>query len=209
MSRLFIFLLFVLGLGDSFSSELYFTQVKVISPEPPHHFKRIYTHIRQNIEGNYVNIRADKGKETYGGISRVAHPNWYGWKYIDAAKPLKRHQVVKAAEHWVLDFYLNLWVREGFETIEDYQVALNLFDFRIHSSPKTVTKKVNRVLEELGCDPIVVRENWVDERFNRVEPSEFILRLKIQRLILFNYLVRNDKSQITFYEGWVKRLRDI
>jgi lysozyme family protein len=37
-------------------------------------------------EGRYANNPADKGGETYGGISRVNNPDWEGWKIIDAAK---------------------------------------------------------------------------------------------------------------------------
>lgn len=183
---------------------------KVYSSKPKErHFLYVYNHIRTNIEGNYVWHPRDKGGETYGGIARKIHPKWQGWEYVDAAKPLKRHDRVEAAEFYVMDWYLTLWVREGFEVIEDRTLALNLFDFRIHSSPRTVTKLTSRVLEQMGCEAVVVSENWVDDRFNRVDPVEFALRLKIQRLILFNHIVTNHPSQKVFYGGWCKRLSDI
>lgn len=37
-------------------------------------------------EGGYANHPADKGGETYRGISRKANPDWVGWKYIDEVK---------------------------------------------------------------------------------------------------------------------------
>jgi lysozyme family protein len=37
-------------------------------------------------EGGYVNDPADRGGETYNGISRRAHPDWKGWAVIDVHK---------------------------------------------------------------------------------------------------------------------------
>jgi hypothetical protein len=174
-----------------------------------HYFSGIYTYIRSSIEGNYVNHPMDKGEETYGGISRKLHPDWFGWKYVDNDQLKYRNKRIERAEPWVLDFYLTLWVREGFENIENKDLALNLFDFRIHSSARTVTKLTSKVLTEMGCEPIVVEADWVDNRFNRIDSKEFILRLKIQRLILFNNLVDANPTQMVFYTGWINRLENI
>lgn len=176
-----------------------------LSPKPQH-FLYVYNHIRTNIEGNYVWHPSDKGGETYGGIARRVYPSWSGWKYIDAAKPLKRHDKVEAAEYWVQDFYLDLWVKGGFYKIENLEVALNLFDFAIHSSPRTVELKVNRVLTKLGCDEVRVAGEWITDDFNRVPPREFALLLKIERIKLFNYLVTKDATQLAFYKGWLRRV---
>ena len=203
--RLLILLMMV---GPSNKLESFsFEEFKVYPSK--HNFPEIYSYIRTHIEGNYVDHPGDKGGETYGGIARKIHPLWYGWRHVDAAKPLESHDRVEAAETWVLAFYLDIWVAEGFENIEDKNLALNLFDFRIHSSPKTVTKKVNIVLLEMGCDPITMKGEWIDGRFNSLDPTEFSLRLKIQRLLLFNYLVNKDKSQLVFYKGWTDRLSNI
>lgn len=37
-------------------------------------------------EGGYVNDPKDSGGETILGVSRKAHPNWTGWKYVDIYK---------------------------------------------------------------------------------------------------------------------------
>lgn len=205
--RLFLLLIFLLG--DVGVREPLLRETYVYPSKPKeHHFPYVYQQIRK-LEGTYVNHPNDKGRETYGGISRKLHPKWQGWEYIDEAKPLERYDTVPRAEFWVLDFYLDIWIHEGFETIESRELALNLFDFRIHSSPRTVTKLTNRVLEQMGCEPVVVGEDWIDNRFNQVDPLEFALRLKIQRLLLFNYLAKKDKSQRVFIFGWYKRLETI
>src|SRR3546814_20874829 len=58
----------------------------------------------------------------------------------------------------------------------------------------------------MGCEPTKFGEDWIDDRFNQVEPVEFMLRLKIQRILLFNYLVTRHPSQKVFYSGWCKRV---
>ena len=37
-------------------------------------------------EGYYANVEGDRGGETYMGVARNLHPDWEGWKYIDAYK---------------------------------------------------------------------------------------------------------------------------
>ena len=37
-------------------------------------------------EGGYVNNIADKGQETFNGLSRVYNPDWEGWAKVDEAK---------------------------------------------------------------------------------------------------------------------------
>src|SRR3546814_16111313 len=106
------------------------------------------------------------------------HPGWEGWYVIDEVKNKQRHQLIPEVEFFVKDFYLSIWVREGFENIEDYSLALNLFDFRIHSSPRTVELFTTRVLTKMGCEPTKFGEDWIDDRCNQVEPVEFLLRLK-------------------------------
>lgn len=204
---LLIFLVFTgEGVGDLPVYTINLSKVYVV--EKPHHFSRVYEQIRQN-EGNYVNHPQDRGRETYAGISRRMFPQWQGWYEIDEAKPLQRFDSVASAEYYVKDWYLSKWVDGGFEKIEDFDVALNLFDFSIHSSPRTVELKVNRVLAIYGCDPIKVEGEWVPDSINTLPATEFILRLKIERLKLFNYLVRKDPSQIVFLRGWYKRIEQI
>lgn len=48
-------------------------------------FTKAYIKAIQN-EGGYVNNPADKGGETYKGISRKYHPNAKFWKTVDALK---------------------------------------------------------------------------------------------------------------------------
>lgn len=70
-------------------------------------FLPIHTATMRN-EGGYANNPADTGGETYKGVSRVMHPRWSGWKYVDGVKALTTPQPAygtTAYANWVK--YLN------------------------------------------------------------------------------------------------------
>jgi lysozyme family protein len=48
-------------------------------------FDRAMSQVKK-FEGGYVNNPADRGKETFRGVSRKSWPDWAGWPFIDAAK---------------------------------------------------------------------------------------------------------------------------
>ncbi len=48
-------------------------------------FEEALDHTLQ-FEGGYANDPADRGGETFRGISRVSHPDWPGWAEIDHYK---------------------------------------------------------------------------------------------------------------------------
>jgi hypothetical protein len=201
-------LLFLLIVGESELEVLPISNVNPSIVYKERHFNRVYEQIRSH-EGGYVFHPNDRGGMTYGGIARRLHPKWQGWYLIDQAQPLKRYDSVERAEWLVKDFYLTLWITGGYEKIENFDLALNLFDFAIHSSPRTVELKVNRVLAKYGCDPIRVQSEWIPDYINTLPANEFILHLKIERIKLFNYLVTKDPSQMVFLKGWYDRIEKI
>lgn len=175
------------------------------------HFNAVYDSLRK-WEGNYSNIPHDRGKETYGGITRRYNPDWYGWKYIDLEKSkyggsINRHHRVDNAELWVKDFYLDLWVKQGFNKIENFHLAYYLFDTRVNhnSSPRLI----NRVLIDMGYNRVEIRKNkeWIGNWINGLDSEEFISKLSHERMKLYHWLVRKDKSQKDFLEGWTKRAK--
>jgi len=48
-------------------------------------FEKAFSHT-MGFEGGYVNDPADRGGETFRGISRKSWPNWPGWALIDEVK---------------------------------------------------------------------------------------------------------------------------
>jgi hypothetical protein len=193
-------------------------------------FKTSYDKLRR-WEGNYVNHPNDKGGETYGGITRKYNPDWYGWKYING-KTLQRYDSVPEAEHWVLDFYLDIWVDEGFDQLENQELANVIFDLRIHTHKKRTCILINRALEEMGLPPIDYRQNqWVNQlksidiKSNLMSPPPilplpktifntdiceyFLIKLNKKRKQYYYNIVRNNESQRVFIDGWIKRSNSI
>lgn len=160
-------------------------------------------------ESYYANVPADKGGETYGGISRRFNPNWYGWRHIDAYKrkygPIPRYQRLPELDHWVLDYYLDIWVKEGFYEFKDQTIANYVFDLRINSQRKGVQLLCNS-LRKFGKDYDVNRlSNEVVLAINDVPAEAFLADLRRSRVSYYYGLVRRNSSQQQFIKHWLKR----
>lgn len=84
-------------------------------------------------EGGYNNNPNDKGGETYCGIARRYHNNWYGWKLIDAIKAkrtIKNEEIIKDADvvQAVYNFYIAQFNDKALHTINNTGVASLIFD---------------------------------------------------------------------------------
>lgn len=82
-------------------------------------------------EGGFklAHIEGDRGGQTYAGIARNVHPNWPGWRYIDA-NDLARVELTQS----VRDFYRSeFWNRIAGDAITHQAIAETLFDFAVNS----------------------------------------------------------------------------
>lgn len=169
-------------------------------------FYPAYQRIRY-FEGNYTHQKHDKGGETYGGVPRKYNKKWYGWKYIDKnRKKLKQNYYIAEAEFWVLDYYLDIWVKEQFYLIRNQDVANYVFDFRINSYHSAI-KRIQQILNDMGQKVEITSEmdiNTIDA-INRVDADVFLHKLKRSRIALYNKIVYRDTSQKIFYRTWVNR----
>ncbi len=162
----------------------------------------------RSYEGNYSHHPLDRGGETYGGIARKIYPNWYGWKHIDEKKgknKLPWNTRIEESEHWVLDFYLDLWVKEGWNELRDQELANYLFEFRANGT--VAIRIIQRSINECGGN--VELNNRMNEEMalaiNRI-PSERLLRtVRANRAKFYYNIVRRDKGQRVFLSHWLKR----
>lgn len=171
-------------------------------------FREAYEYVRR-FEGNYVNIRLDRGGETYGGITRKYNPEWYGWRYVDKY-PNIRHTFVPEAEFWVMDYYLTIWVKEGFYKIKNQQVANYLFDMRVHLSKYRAID----MLDKLGVDVDDESEwvpddrwewdggQWVKISINNID----LTKLSEIRKRYYLRIVERSPHQKIFIKGWLRRI---
>jgi len=91
-------------------------------------------------EGGYVNDPADRGKETYAGISRRFHPYWKGWKIIDQVKQGHGLKDIDARlkancrlQKMIKEFYkLVFWHSNNLGLIKDQHLAQCVYDTGVH-----------------------------------------------------------------------------
>jgi lysozyme family protein len=208
MKKLVILLLLLISC-NSHAPEKEIKEEKLI--EQYSDFKTAYLHIRK-WEGNYGKYWQDPGGETYGGIARNYNKDWYGWKIFDIYKSrreLKNGDNIPELEFWVIDYYLTIWLKDGYSKITNQKVATYLFDYR-NSGPIAYVH-TKRVLVNMGY--IIDTQSTIDDRFihiiNNVNPDLFVKNLQKIRMTYYVRTVKKHPEQLIFIEGWLNRVYDI
>ncbi len=104
-------------------------------------------------EGGYSNVKADRGKETFRGISRVYWPNWSGWSVIDEAKAKGENIDALTLElsGRVKEFYKSqFWNRFRGDDISEQAIAEELFDTAVNMGVHTAVKFLQYGLNKLN-----------------------------------------------------------
>jgi lysozyme family protein len=175
-------------------------------------FRTAYAYILKH-EGWYANVPGDRGKETYGGISRKYNPNWWGWRFIDEYKrnngPITRYTHFPELDFWVMDYYLDIWVKEEFYNLHHQNIANYVLDFRINGT--IGAKLVNKSLRELGMH--TTKENVIDSTtinaLNNINRRLFLNHLKNRRIHFYKSIAKRDTTQEQFLNHWIKRSKSI
>lgn len=95
----------------------------------------------------YTKTPGDSGGETWSGISRVANPNWKGWKILDAIPNKKHNQVINnpELEQLKLDLYRqNYWNPVWGDKIKKQEVANDMYDTAVNMGVATSIKLSER-----------------------------------------------------------------
>ena len=92
----------------------------------------------------YSETFKDPGGETYQGISRVFHPTWSGWNFIDEQKKsggIKWQIKFPQLEREVREFYKAVfWEPLALQTVNDQAVANSIMDLAVNlGAPKAIT----------------------------------------------------------------------
>lgn len=175
-------------------------------------FRTTLSYIKYH-EGWYANYKDDKGKETYCGITRRYSPSWYGWRHIDAYKrnygPLAAHQYLPELDLWITDYYLDIWIKEGFYRLKNQKTADYLFDFRINAGMGAFL--IKQTLREIGFKTNVDNKLTEDDilLINKLNQARFLKKVKSKRVWLYTYLAKSDTTQKKWLKGWMKRANKI
>ena len=164
-------------------------------------------------EGGYANLPADRGGETYAGITKKNFPTWSGWTIVNAANPKQGQIIVNSKlDALVGDFYKkNFWDVLKCDSFSKY-VAMNLCDFAINSGIKTAVKGFQSVINSLlptGAKTLVMDGeigNLTITAANKLNQQKLNDALLEYRKKFYQNIVANNPSQNVFLNGWLNRL---
>jgi len=186
------------------------------------------------IEGGYSNHKADKGGETYKGISRVHWPDWPGWDIIDEIKEnvergswegnMNRDNRLEA---YVASFYqYNFWDKQKCNQMPQ-EIADELFDTSVNMGTaygaeclQKALNKLNRnqrdypdIVVDGGIGPVTIgtlREYLKTSRFNtrnREKLVKWLLRwMNYYQLQRYDNITNANLEQEVFVPGWTERV---
>ncbi len=179
------------------------------------------------VEGGYSDRPADRGGETYRGISRRWHPEWRGWAIIDEMRKrcgadfpacLDRDDFLQAQ---VRGFYRReYWQRMRCDEMGRYVVASRVFDMAVNQGRKTSGRHLQEALNILGrpgwysplaldgiLGPVSMRAL---QTYWAREPEHRSARILERLLALYQgrtyiEILRSDVTQRENARGWVER----
>lgn len=149
-------------------------------------------------EGGYklTSIAADKGGQTYAGLSRVANPGWSGWIAIDRGDTPATEQVRAI-------YRANYWNPIKADEITKQSIANSLYDFAVNAGVRTAVKLAQVVVG-------VVPDGSIGPKtlasLNTVEEEFFKLAYAMAKVARYESIVSKDRSQDKFLLGWIRRV---
>lgn len=165
------------------------------------------------VEGGYFNHPNDPGGETMYGIIKTEARNW---GYNGPMKDLPREVACNI-------YKKKYWKGTGLENIENFGVAMTIFDFQVNSGirgVKIAQKTANKLYEcrtaeesfkeaMKGTYPIAVDGKLGPKSFdviNKIPPFEFLMAYNIFQEDQYEDLMRNNPKLRSFDEGWENRM---
>lgn len=150
-------------------------------------------------EGGYVNDPSDHGGETNFGITQRTLT-----AYLTACPAPLSARVKDLTREQATEIYRSeYWDAVGLARVEEYPVALILFDQGVVSGPGNVIGRVQSLLG-LKVDGVLGPQTLT--AINRHDGHE--LAFKLVRATAHHYvaIVEHDSSQLKFLSGWLERL---
>ena len=174
-------------------------------------------------EGGYVDDPADRGGETYRGISRVHHPGWSGWGRIDASKGKHDFPSILDADstlqNSVRSFYKRkYWDRFLGDQIPGQRIANELYDTGVNMGVRRAVRFLQHSLNQLNRNQRnykdLVVDGWLGQGTLKVlkqylrldRKSDLLLKMmNIQQGARYIEIMENDPTQEKYARGWLKR----
>ena len=131
----------------------------------------------------------DRGGLTKYGISQRSYPN------VD----IRNLTEDGAREIYKRDY----WDRVSGDSINDQQVAENLFDTAVNMGPRTASKLAQIGLDLLPADGIIGPQSI--KALNAASPESFMAEFTIAKIARYAHICNKSRSQSKYLLGWINR----
>lgn len=198
-------------------------------------FSVAYERVRA-FEGGWADDPADRGGETYAGISRRHWPSWYGWNLVDAAKKLPaRRQGARTFSRYLegLDalqtavrtwYRAQWWDRLGLDALPQ-ALAGEIFEQSVNLGKAGAGRKIQRVCNAFNYDkatgqrlfPDLVEDGILGPRSlaalatliqRRVAEEALVRALNAMQAAHYIELAAKNPGQRRFTDGWLRRTEE-
>jgi len=184
-------------------------------------------------EGGYSNNPADRGGETYKGISRKNWPEWDGWRFVDIYKSKYKNGALNAeleknigVQGLVKEFYKRNFWDSNYCELFDEDVSRELFDTSVNQGSYEAARALQRSLNKLNRNQqdyydihddgfigektlSAYRQYMSTSRFttrNKEKLIKWLLRwMNYYQLKKYDAITDSDPGQEIFIPGWTER----
>ena len=157
-------------------------------------FEPAFKHLMDEEGLTLSNHKHDRGGQTYAGIARKFHPDWIGWKYIDAGDT-PQTQLVR-------DFYhYTFWMPVKGDQIKSQKVATVLFCQFVNMGAPAV--KLAQAAAGVVADGKIGPKTLA--AINECDESWFLNRYALAMVARYYAIGMKDKTQRVWWPGWFGR----
>ena len=158
-------------------------------------------------EGGYVNDPDDSGKETYKGISRASHSNWFGWAIIDKYKNNAGFPAIldkdEELQNLVSRFYFNnFWTPLKGNLIANQTNADSIFDFAVNSG---ITTTVLIVQSVIGSKTDGIIGELTLKKLNSLDFGYFQPAFTVAKITHYISIIQKRPTNKKYLYGWIIR----
>lgn len=176
-----------------------------------------------DVEGKYSNDSVDVGGETYCGVSRKYHPNWFGWSIIDRRRsessfPACLDQDEQLGLEIRLFYKQQYWDLFWGDHISNDKLAKRMLNVAVHVGVTRAVEYLQRALNILNRNEMLYLDILDDGVYGPVTHSileKYIqgcdINYLLKAILIFqgmHYLeyMRRSPTQEKFARGWLNRL---
>ena len=148
----------------------------------------------------------DPGGQTCWGISRRFHPDWPGWRIVDAGT-VNSDDLALAVSVFYLDGYSSLW------TLLPDRVREVAVDTAVNMGSAYAVQCLQAALNRLAGSVYVDVDGQIGPQtkaaLRHCDASALAFAMAAIRMAEYNRRASKDKAKAVFLSGWLNRVSDL